>query len=118
MAVLEGYKYVKDPDGIALTQLVAAGVTDTIKTLGFDEITAQYTIATINTTVVVRLEGSIDNSSWFNLDFDEQDTTQTANGTYALKYDGKVPFIRFRFVSETGGTAATIAVVIYLGGIL
>jgi hypothetical protein len=69
----------------------------------------QYTIAGITTSLVVRLQGSFDGVNWFNLDDEEQDITQTANGTYSVTYkEGETVFVRFYFVSETGGTAATI----------
>jgi len=67
------------------------------------------TIANIVTNVIVRYEGSIDGTNWFNLDTNESDTTYTANGTYSATYNGTLKQVRVNFVTETGGTSATIA---------
>ena len=72
------------------------------------------TIASINTDVTLRYEGSIDGTSYFNLDVSETDTTYTANGTYSATYIGTLKFVRVSLISETGGTAVTV-VVKYLG---
>ena len=116
MATIKAYKNRDNGQPYTFTTLAAPGATsDVLDMGGCEDIVFQYTIATMNTTVVVRGEGSLDNSSWFNLDTDEQDTTQTADGTYAMQYSGRVGFVRFRFVSETGGTAATVAIKAYIG---
>lgn len=64
------------------------------------------TVASINTNVIVALEASIDGTNWSKV---IANTTITANGTthYSL---GNHPFkfIRPVFVSESGGTAATV----------
>ena len=70
----------------------------------------QNVVTAITTNVIVRSEGSLDGTNWFNLDANETDTTYTANGTYAMAYNGTLKFIRLNFVSEAGGTAAEIAV--------
>jgi len=118
MAVIQGYKNMKRGATESFTQLTAAGSTDSVKVIGCKNFIYQYTIASINTNVVVRAEGSLDNTNWFNLDTDDADTTQTANGTYAFQHDGdgELCYTRFTFVSESGGTAATIDVVIMIGG--
>lgn len=92
------------------TQLTAPGVTAAILTGRATYHTFQYVVAAINTNVVVRAEGSLDGTSWFNLSASETDVTKTANGQYGMSYNGVVPQVRFRFVSESGGTAATIDV--------
>jgi hypothetical protein len=114
MSTLEGYQYMQKGEIIVHDQLTAPGSADVIKMNGCGGIIYQYKIAGIDTSVVLRIEGSFDNSNWFNLDADETDTTQTANGTYAFVLNHPVPFIRFTFVSEAGGTAATIDVKVYL----
>lgn len=114
MATIEGYKYRVKGTTITHAQLTAAGVTDVIKMLSCKAFVYQYKVASINTNVVVRIEGSNDNTNFYNLDADEVDTTITANGTYAFRFDGEVPYSRFRLVSETGGTDATIDVVVFL----
>lgn len=75
----------------------------------------QYTIAGISTNVVVKAEGSLDNSNWFNLDDSGNNTTHTSDGTFQMhKENTPVTYLRFTMVSESGGTAATINVK-YLG---
>lgn len=95
----------------AETQLTAPGTTQALDVTAFSRIHCQYVITTINTNVVVRLEGSNDGTNWSNLAQGEVDTTRTANGAYSFVITGIPLFrIRFNFVSETGGTAATIDV--------
>ncbi len=89
-------------------QLTAPGSTDAKACLGYSKHTIQYTVATIDTSVTVRVEGSLDNTSWFNLSSGDTDTTDDANGTYGIIFEGALAYIRFGFVSEVGGTAATI----------
>jgi len=64
------------------------------------------TIASINTNVIIALEGSIDGTNWSKV---IANTTITANGTthYSLA-NHPLKFIRPIFVSESGGTAATV----------
>lgn len=67
-----------------------------------------YTVANINTNIIARLEGSLDGTNYFTL---ITAATQTANGTYVFSFTGEAPAVnwaRFVFVSEAGGTAATI----------
>lgn len=91
------------------TQLTAPGVTSSVKTKHSSNNTFQYTVANKDTNVIVRAEGSLDDTLFFVMD--SSDTTKTADGTFALFYSNKqVSFMRFRFVSEAGGTAATIDV--------
>ena len=64
------------------------------------------TVAGVNTNVVVNLEGSIDNSNWTDLLADE---TITSNGTTHRTVSGAaVRYVRPAFVSEAGGTDATV----------
>ena len=64
------------------------------------------TVATINTNVKVSLEGSVDGTNYAEI-ISEQ--TITANGTYAYNVaNTPVRWIRPRFVSENGGTGATV----------
>jgi len=111
------YEYVARNSAITLPQLTAAATGTEVIDLRTQDgkgmymnILFQYTIAAINTNVAVRLEGSLDNVSWFHLHGDDGNLTKTANGTYAMMYQGlgEINYIRFYFVSETGGTDATI----------
>ncbi len=113
MAVYEMYQYKNRGEALALTALSAVGATDTVKVMGCKSFTWQYVVASINTSVTVRVEGSLDNSSWFNLE--TTDTTKTANGTYYINWNGRgeIAYTRFYFVAEVGGAAATITPTIY-----
>jgi hypothetical protein len=64
------------------------------------------TVASVNTNVIVALEGSIDGTNWSKI---IANTTITANGTthYNLA-NHLMRYIRPIFVSESGGTAATV----------
>jgi len=64
------------------------------------------TVATINTSVVVRFEGSVDNTNWYNMA--AADTTISANTTVAITSSTLAPYVRGTFVSEAGGTDATV----------
>ena len=103
-----------NPERIVIThawdQLTAAGATDHIDVSPVIHHTLQYKVANKNTSVTVRAEGSLDGTNFFNLDSSNSDTTKTANGTYAFVFEGAITYIRFTFVSEEGGSAATIDV--------
>ena len=70
----------------------------------------QIVVAGIVTNVVVRIQGSLDGLNWPNTDYLGDDKTMSADGAYSYYYEGKgdIRFIRLYFVSESGGTAATI----------
>jgi hypothetical protein len=64
------------------------------------------TVASVNTNVIVALEASIDGTNWSKI---IANTTITANGTTHYNVaNHPVKFIRPVFVSESGGTAATV----------
>jgi len=95
----------------ALTSLTAAGTTNSIK-VNAQAVTFQVTVSSIGTNVVVRFEGSLDDTNFFNLDQDELDTTITANGTRGFALNGcPVEYVRLRLVSLTGGTPTVACVV-------
>jgi hypothetical protein len=95
----------------ALTSLTAAGTTNSIK-VNAQAVTFQVTTSSIGTNVVVRFEGSLDDTNFFNLDQDELDTTITANGTRGFALNGcPVEYVRLRLVSITGGTPTVACVV-------
>jgi len=63
----------------------------------------QVTVASVSTNVVVRFEGSLDNTNFFALA--ASDTTITANGTTGYFFSGMpLKSIRGRLVTITGGT--------------
>jgi len=95
------------------TQLTAVGNTAWIKTLQNTNHTIMVKVANINTNVVVRVEGTINGTDAFNMSDLNSDTTITANGNYAFMMSGAIQAIRLNFVSETGGSAATLDVSYY-----
>lgn len=101
------------------TQLAAPGNSDVLNVEGATDHTAQVTVAAIDTTAVVQLEGSVDGTNYMILPLEgavisglaitANVATITANGTYLLYVkDVAIKNLRLKFVSETGGTAATI----------
>lgn len=92
-----------------LGSLTGAGVTDSQVTTGLD-LAFQVTVASVGASVTIRLEGSVDDENYFNLDETETDTTLTANGTYGYALNGcPVKYVRLRLVSIDGGTPTVSA---------
>lgn len=90
-------------------QLTAPGASASFAVPGRNNHTVMVTVANINTNVVVRIEMSLDNTNWGNADASGLDTTITVNGsTPFVLPDTPMGYIRVNFVSESGGTAATI----------
>jgi len=101
---------------VTFAQLTAPGSTVAVEVSNYHHYTFQVTVAAIDTTVTVRAEGSLDNTVWFNLDDTRTDLVIAANGTYSMRASNrKCKHIRFTFVSEVGGTAATIDVKLMCG---
>jgi len=101
---------------VTLDQLTAPGSSPEINMLDYHNVGFQVKVAAINTSVDVRIEGSMDNTNWFNLDDSGTDVQYTANGTYYIHKDNfSCKYVRFTFVSEVGGTAVTLDVVALLG---
>lgn len=95
----------------ALTSLTATGVTSSVK-VNAQAVTFQVTVSSIGTNVQVRFEGSLDDTNFFNLDDEDQDTTISADGTTGYALNGcPVEFVRLRLVSITGGTPTVSTVV-------
>ena len=87
----------------SLTTLTAAGVTASIEVFA-QAITFQVAVTSIGTNVVIRMEGSLDDQDFFNLDQSGADTTITANGAYGFCLNGcPVRYVRLRLVSIDGG---------------
>ncbi len=63
----------------------------------------QVKVASVSTNVVIRIEGSLNGTDFFNLD--TSDKTLTSNGVYFYNYtDRPLKTIRCNLVSITGGT--------------
>lgn len=87
----------------------ASGVSTTVQ-LGEEINTRNYTlfttVASINTNVVVALNGSIDNTNWSKIIANH---TITGNGTTHYNISNHpVKYVQPVFVSESGGTEATV----------
>lgn len=93
------------------TQLTAPSSTTSRSMAGYNQAFIQVDVASINTNVVIRVEGSNNGTTWSNLSALNTDTTITANGTYSFTFNGCPANIRTTFVSESGGTAATVDVI-------
>lgn len=97
------------PNVVTLGTLAAAGATDFRALDVQDNVLFQVTVSSIGTNVVIRLEGSVDATNWFNLDANNVDTTITANGTYGYALvQVPVPFVRGRLVSISTGTPSVV----------
>jgi len=97
-------------------QITTPGVTSPINTYDVLDHTFQIKTSSVSTNVIVRAEGSLDGTNYFNMNDDATDTTYTADGTYLLhKFDFKTKFVRLRMVSESGGTSVNVDVK-YIGG--
>ncbi len=72
------------------------------------KLVAKVTVASINTNVVIRFETD-ESTSFSAVTGQTLDETITANGTYLFDVPVDNSFVRLNFVSEAGGTAATVA---------
>jgi hypothetical protein len=97
------FGYSSEFDVANVGSLTSAGVSTAQTTRG-GSMTFQVTVADIGTNVVVRFEGSLDGTSYFNLNAANADFTITANGTTGYFLVAPVRFVRFRLVSLSGGT--------------
>jgi hypothetical protein len=93
-----------------LTALTAVGVTPAVEVKATD-LTFQVTVSDIGTNVVIRLEGSVDGTSYMNLAEDESDYTITADGTTGYVLYAPVNFVRLRLVSFSGGSPSVATVI-------
>lgn len=111
-------------------QLAAPGVTTSFNCENWKNIIIAVTVASIDTNVVVQAEGSMDDTNFFpiaardnsitvpagNWTISGAQGTAIANDTYALHLKPvSMNHLRFRFVSEAGGTNATIVPVAMCG---
>jgi len=86
------------------TTLTSAGATADVPTIGAEDFVIAVTTASIGTNVVIRIEGTIDGTNYFNCDY-SGDTTITANGTTAFNLqEAPLQAIRGRLVSVSGGS--------------
>ncbi len=97
---------------IAWPQLTAPGQTASLPVKRIKNHTFVYTLASVDTNVIVQPEGSVDGTNWFAM---ATAVTQDTDGSYGFMIENApVLHVRFNVVSESGGTAATVDVA-YLG---
>lgn len=107
MGFFEGYQQTLVQN---FPELTAPGVTDVIDVLvpnylSTRNYTLSATVANINSTVVVRLDGSIDGVNYGPL----ISCTIKENGTYLYYVNGfPVGYLRGNFFHESGGTDAVV----------
>lgn len=90
-------------DAPGLGTLVEVAANDGFRTTDYTLIAI---VSNINTSVVVRLDGSIDGTNFAPIIADQ---TISSNGPHAFSVSGRpVKWVRPRFVSEVGGTAALV----------
>ena len=113
----EGYQYRDKGIEIDLGSQTVAVASEVIKVIGCEEITLFFTVASIGTNVVCRMQHSTEETNWVHADPDGIDETWTANGTYAIRYDGcaSTGYVRGLWVSTSTGTP-TISIKARLGG--
>jgi hypothetical protein len=92
------------PTFTTATALTATGATADVPSVGAEDFVVQVNVSSIGTSVVVRIEGTLDGTNYFNCD-SGGDTTITGNGATAFSIQN-VPLkaIRGRLVTITGGT--------------
>jgi len=112
MATIEGYQYADQGKPIDLGTITVGTSTDVVKCIGAEEVAFAFTVASIGTNTVIKLETSVDGTNFTHWDVDGIDYTITANGTYILvaQYCKSIPYVKGTWVSTSGGTP-TITVV-------
>ena len=86
-----------------------------IDMIGYNSAIIQYTITGIGTDITTGIEISNDAIGWDNADVNGEWDTVTGNGTFAFSYSGSARYLRFYWVSATGGSP-TITGIIFFGG--
>jgi hypothetical protein len=104
---MSDYAVATDNAGVTVAVMSAPGRSESVKMPGCLDTTVFYKVESIDTNVVVTIEGSDDDTNWVEL---KNRATKTANGTYLFHYEPRINYMRFYWVSEAGGSAATITV--------
>ncbi len=117
MSALVGYAQQIRVTTTTRVAMTAPGNSDAVYISGqvYDKITWYYTVAAINTNVIVALQAKVGDQNWTTV---ESTVTQTANGDYGFiwAHAATADSIRFKWLSESGGTAATITHIAKLVG--
>jgi len=76
--------------------------------------TFQYVVANVDSDVVVRAEGSLDGTNWFNLD--TGDTTHASDGVYFLPFvNVALRYVRFGIITEHADPSPVTVDASYMG---
>ena len=108
MSYFEGYQQTVffSPDTLSAPGVTEAYDVYTVNYLSTRNYTLLVTVQDIDTSVVVRLEGSTDGAAFGAM----ISNTITENGTYAYNVTGfPVRKVRANFLRETGGTNARVS---------
>lgn len=106
------------------TQLTASGLTSALKVTGMRNHTFQVVLDNKNTNVIVGISGSADGTNFGEMPLDftavtagaitTNRITLTANGTYLITLkNNSLHSVKFNFISESGGSDATLDVTYY-----
>ena len=105
-----------DDNGVYSIDAITVGErTEAFDLIGHDITAIQFTVSGIGTNVIIGLEISLDNVNYDNADTANAWTTKTTDGTYTLIYEGKMRYIRFYWVSSSGGSPVMSGIKIYGG---
>ena len=111
--------YIDSGASLASTSTLdaAAQSSDIVWFTGARILSCDMIIADITTNVVVRLQCSNDATNWRNCNVDGSDTTITTDGAYSMLYTYAAihRYYKLYWVSEAGGTDATIIVSFRVG---
>lgn len=99
-----------DPVTFTETQLTAPGTTTSRDARGYQFLQFLLTVANINDSIDVRVEGSHNNSTWFPLG-DDYIIRQNGQDMITFAYPQPLNYVRLNWVSEAGGTNATLDVI-------
>ena len=89
--------------------------TESIDMIGYGSAIIQYTVSDIGANVITGIEVSNDDVNFDNANTSNAWTTKTANGTYTFRFDGKSRYLRFYWVSKSGGSPAIGDIIIFGG---
>lgn len=115
------YDYAPRNELIDLGSLNAAGQATEVINLRdkdgkfiYNGFTYQVRLSGVTTNVLLEVQGNLDGSEdgWANLSDDGAQIMLSSDGTYLLQFDnfGECDYTRLYFSSESGGTAAVLAV--------
>ena len=96
-------EWLRGYETITFDTLTSPGVSENAIGYSATAITFQVEVTGIGTNVIIRLEGSLTGTNYYNLNTDG-DITLTANGTYGYLLNAPGRYVRVRFVSNLGGT--------------